>query len=209
MGCIKRLLPGSMFNLLTCLLLAFEALAEGAVLTGTDEEAQLPFWEWRDEVMSVRLVQRLPDQTRAFFTARGFDKSQAELIAQSCIFQTVYKNIATTSNPAVIEYDLTQWKVIYKGEARSLKIKEVWREEWEKAKVPQPAQIAFFWAILPTQQRYEPQDYNWGMTSYNLPPGAKFDLEMVWRQDGVYRTGFVRNLECAPDVEIDPKIPLS
>ncbi|WP_455208016.1 hypothetical protein [Kaarinaea lacus] len=189
------------------LLPTIQASAKGTVLTGTDEDAQLPFWEWRDDVMSIRLVQRLPDQTRAFFMARGFSKSHAEIIAQSCIFQTVYKNIATPAKPAVIEYDLSQWRVLYKGETRSLKLKEAWQTEWEKLNAPQSVRIAFLWSLIPTRQRYEPQDYNWGMTSYDLLPGEKFDLEMVWHQDGVKRTGHIRNIECAPDIHPDPKEP--
>jgi len=202
-----KAVTGLIFIGIGFLLPAYAPPAKGEVITGTDEEAQLPFWEWRNDVMSVRLVQRLPDQTRAFFTARGFTKSQAEVIAQGCIFQTVYKNIATPSKPGVIEYDLTQWKVLYQGDVRALKVKEAWQQEWEKAKVPQPAQIAFFWALIPTQQRFEPQDYNWGMTSYNLVPGEKFDLEMVWRQDGVKQSGAIRGIECAPDVELEPRNP--
>ena len=30
------------------------------LVTGTDEQAQLPFWEWRSDILSVRFVQRLP-----------------------------------------------------------------------------------------------------------------------------------------------------
>ncbi|WP_455366921.1 hypothetical protein [Kaarinaea lacus] len=181
--------------------------AEGQVLTGTDEDAQLPFWEWRDGVSSLRLVQRLPDQTRAFFMARGFNKKQAEVIAQSCIFQTVYKNISTAARPSIIEYDLRQWKVMYQGKALPLKTKEIWKAEWEQVNASQKVQIAFLWALIPTQQRYEPQDYNWGMTSYNLPPGEKFDLQIVWLQDDQKRTATIHDIQCAPDIHPDPENP--
>ena len=86
-----RFAVGLLTVCLMCLLPTAVPAAKGTLLTGTDEAAQLPFWEWQDGVMSIRLVQRLPDQTRAFFMARGFDKQHAETIAQSCIFQTVYK----------------------------------------------------------------------------------------------------------------------
>jgi len=190
-----------------CFLLTPVVSAEGKVLTGTDEDAQLPFWEWRDDAVSLRLVQRLPDQTRAFFMGRGFSREHAERIAQSCIFQTVYKNISTSASPSLIEYDLTQWKVLHKGKVLPLKTKEAWEEEWKKLKASQTVQIAFLWSLIPTQQRYEPQDYNWGMTSYNLPPGEKFDLEVTWRKDGVKQTALIRNIQCAPDVHLDPKEP--
>ena len=98
-----------------CLLPMSQVSAKGTVLTGTDEGAQLPFWEWRSDTVSLRLVHRLPDQTRAFFMARGFNKQHAEQIAQSCIFQTVYKNIAPATSQRIIKYDLSKWRVIHNG----------------------------------------------------------------------------------------------
>jgi len=51
------------------------AATSGVVVsTGTDEEAQLPYWQAADGSVSIRLVQRLPDQTRGFFLARGFSE---------------------------------------------------------------------------------------------------------------------------------------
>jgi len=47
------------------------ALAETRIESGTDKEARLPFWQISDAGMSLRLVQRLPDQTRGYFQARG------------------------------------------------------------------------------------------------------------------------------------------
>lgn len=188
-----------------CLLPVSQVSAKGKVLTGVDEDAQLPFWEWRSDTVSLRLVQRLPDQTRAFFMGRGFSKDHAERIAQSCIFQTVYKNVSPAESQRVFKYDLRKWQVIRNGKAQSLKLREVWEQEWIEAKVSSSAKIAFSWSLIPTQQNYQPQDYNWGMTSYNLPPGTKFDLKMVWTQDGVERTGLIKGVECAPDVHLDPK----
>ena len=188
-----------------CLLPFSGVSAKGKVLTGTDEVAQLPFWEWRSDTVSLRLVQRLPDQTRAFFMARGFSKEHAERIAQSCIFQTVYKNIAPASSQRIIKYDLTRWQIIHKGKVQPLKVREVWEQEWTKAKVSQSARIAFSWSLIPTQQSYQPQDYNWGMTSYNLLPGKRFDLKIVWTQDGIERAATIKDMECAPDVHLDPK----
>ena len=75
------------------MLVPMSATVFASVTTGTDEQAQLPFWEWKSANMQLRLVQRLPDQTRAFFAGRGFSPSDVEQIAQSCVFQSIYKNI--------------------------------------------------------------------------------------------------------------------
>lgn len=190
---------------MVCLLPVCQVSAEGKVLTGIDEDAQLPFWEWRSDTVSLRLVQRLPDQTRAFFMGRGFSKEHAERIAQSCIFQTVYKNVSPANSQRVLKYDLGKWKVIQNGKSHSLKLREAWEQEWTAAKVSPSAKIAFSWSLIPTQQSYQPQDYNWGMTSYNFPPGTRFDLKMVWTEEGIEHTGIIKNIECAPDVHLDPK----
>jgi len=186
------------------LLTGFNSLVSAAVSTGIDQTAQLPFWEWRNQTVSIRLVQRLPDQSRAYFVARGFSSADAERIAQSCVFQTVFKNIAAADSDTVIRYDLTEWRIRLADSSRSLKVKHQWLHEWEQSQAPKKAQIAFSWSLLPTRQQYRPGDYNWGMTTYNLPPGQRFDLKLVWYQNEQNQTAVIPDLQCAADVEIQP-----
>jgi len=174
------------------------------VVTGTDSTAQLPFWEWQSQGMSIRLVQRLPDQTRGYFMARGFNKTQAEQIAQACVFQTIYKNSAPAGNPLVIDYDLTKWRVATPHGHFSLKLREDWEQQWERDQVDKRARIAMQWSLLPTRQHYLAQDYNWGMISFNLPPGTKFDLELSWMLNGNNNSGRIPGIICAPDIHPEP-----
>jgi hypothetical protein len=178
-----------------------------AVNTGTDEEAQLPYWEIVEGGVSIRLVQRLPDQTRGFFQARGFSEADTERIAQSCVFQTIFKNVAPASDPSVVEYDLRDWVVHAAGARRGLKTREDWQAQWTARQAPQAAQIAFEWALLPTRQNYHPGDYNWGMTIFNLKPGSDFDLDIVWRERGTEHTVRVKGVRCAPDIQLSPAAP--
>jgi len=188
-------------------LLAVSQTTQGRVITGTDDVAQLPFWEWRTDTISIRLVQRLPDQSRAYFTARGFSKENAELIANNCVFQTIFKNEAKAGSSDLIEYDLSTWVIEVNGQSHSLRLREEWGELWQKQKVSPKATIAFNWSLLPTQQKYKAQDYNWGMTLYGLPPGTRFDLKIVWKENGKSESGIIEKLECAPDLQLDPKEP--
>lgn len=186
--------------------LAMLQLAQAVeVQTGIDPEAQLPYWELRNAQMSLRLVQRIPDQTRAFFLARGFSKDNAELIAQSCVFQTVFKNNSHQSDPSPLEYNLQNWTVVFEGQARKMKMREAWKPEWEKRKVPIAAQLAFEWALYPTWQVYQPGDYNWGMSIFNLKPGSVFDLEVVWTQSGRQHKATIKGIKCAEDVSLAPR----
>ena len=179
-------------------------LVVAGVNTGTDEEARLPYWEIVEPGVSIRLVQRLPDQTRGFFQARGFSVEDSERIAQSCVFQTVFKNISAASEPSTIEYNLRDWVVRAAGARRGLKTREDWRKEWSARKAPKPAQLAFEWSLLPTRQTYLPGDYNWGMTLFGLKPGTEFDLDIVWHQDGKQRMVHLKAVRCAADVHLKP-----
>lgn len=172
--------------------------------TGIDEQAGLPYWEIRDKGMSLRLVQRLPVQTRAFFLARGFGKQQLDRLAQACIFQTVFKNISHQSQPAMLEYDLRDWQVIHGGQSIKLKLREDWNAEWEKAGVGKSQRIAFEWSMYPTRQQYKPGDYNWGMSDFNLKPGMRFDLRLRWRQFDKLQQATIRDMQCAPDINPPP-----
>ncbi len=176
--------------------------------TGVDEQSQLPYWQISDQGMSLRLVQRLPAQTRGFFLARGFTAEQAERIAQSCVFQTVFKNVShDTASPSPLSYDLRDWVVTYAGQPQGMKVREDWAKEWQAEKVSKPVQLAFEWSLYPTQQEYKPGDYNWGMSIFNLMPDAEFDLKIVWRQFGETRHETIEKMKCAADIELPPAEP--
>jgi hypothetical protein len=189
-----------------CLLLPLLVWA-GNITSGTDEQAKLPFWQYQDNGMSVRLVQRLPDQTRGFFLARGFSTSQAELIAQSCVFQTVFKNISHNHLPSPLTYNLRDWIVTHQGKTGAMKIREDWDTQWQDMQVKAAPRIAFEWSLLPTLQTYQAGDYNWGMSVFNLKPGSEFDLTLTWQQHGKQQRAVIRDMRCAADVPSQPDLP--
>jgi hypothetical protein len=172
--------------------------------TGTDTEAELPYWEVVEHGVSVRLVQRLPDQSRGFFQARGFSIADAELIAQSCVFQTIFKNVMPPTGPGVIEYNLNEWIVHATGAQRRMKTREDWQKEWTTRHVSKAAQLSLEWGLIPTRQTYRPGDYNWGLSVFNLAPGTPFDLDLVWHQNGERRSARLKGMVCAPDIHVSP-----
>jgi hypothetical protein len=82
-----------------------------AVESGVGTETGLRSWEWREAGVSLRLVQRLPDQTRAFFQARGFSSAAADRIANACIFQTIFRN----ESEQPLSYLLDDWRILHRG----------------------------------------------------------------------------------------------
>lgn len=175
------------------------ASVHAGITTGIDAEAGLPFWELSEPGMSVRLVQRLPDQTRGFFLARGLPREAVERVAQSCVFQTVFRNTSQEAVPDALDYDLREWVVQSAGESRRMKTREDWTDEWTTRGIAKPARIAFEWALFPTRQVYSPGDYNWGMSVFDLPPGTRFDLTLVWQQYGKRHSATLTAIQCAPD----------
>ena len=173
--------------------------------TGKDEQARLPFWDVSNKYMSLRLIQRLPDQTRGFYQARGFTPQQSEYIAQACVFQTIFKNISHLTKPGPLDYDLRQWRVIVDGKKLSMKTREDWRPFWNKQGASAAAKLAFEWSLLPTVQKYRAGDYNWGISVFGPKPGQRFILQLSWQQHGRTHNFTIKNIQCAPDIHPDPE----
>jgi hypothetical protein len=163
------------------------------VATGIDEETGLKSWTWNVNGVSVQLVQRLPDQTRAFFMGRGFSTDAADIIGQACVFQTIFRN----DSKQAVSYDLGKWEVIHQDNRLPLQVRETWDRRWQTLGVSQSARIAFRWSLLPTRQRFEPGDYNWGMTSFGLVPGERFDLALTIDHGGHPVNARILAVECA------------
>ncbi len=165
------------------------------VISDQDAESRLLSWTWTHDGVSVQLLQLLPDQTRAFFLGRGFGREDADRIGRSCVFQTIFRNDGVRP----VEYDLDTWSVRHRTGRLRLRTREVWDPEWATRGVDDAARTAFRWALLPTVQRFEPGDYNWGMTSFNLPPGVQFDLSLIVNIGGEPIAAEVPSVVCAAD----------
>jgi hypothetical protein len=171
------------------------------VVQSANEDTGLRKWQLQEGSLEIELVQRLPDQTRAFFMARGFSAAIAEEIAVSCIFQTIIRNTSGTDAGGTIGIDQAQWRVLHAGREQGVRLKEPWIASWPEGMVGEASRLAFQWALFPTQQEFLADDYNWGMTAFGLPPGAVFDLDLAWQEDGKAHTARIEAIECAPDVE--------
>lgn len=200
-----RIIQQVIISILMMFCFTLMACVSAQQIDGVDETAQLPFYEWRNDVMSLRLVQRLPDQTRAYFAGRGFNKTDTDYIAQHCIFQSIYSNISQARDNMVIEYDVSKWRILYQGRQLPLKLREDWQQQWRIRKARTAQKIAFNWSLLPTRQSIQAADYNWGMTVYPLPHGAVFDLHIHWKENKVAKSAHIKNLSCAKDVYIAPQ----
>lgn len=175
--------------------LATPALYGANTVRTTEPGSGVESWELRTHGVYLRLTQILPDQLRAFYSARGFDAAAVELIATgACVFQTIFRNESATD---AIEFNLADWRsVTAKGE-QPLKLERDWQKQWEQRGVSSAARTAFRYALYPTQHRYEIGDWNMGMTTVTATPGSRFDLRFVWRERHERHEALLRGVRCA------------
>ncbi|MDH3280043.1 MAG: hypothetical protein OEQ18_02800 [Gammaproteobacteria bacterium] len=175
---------------------------------GSAEPAEPPdrlrTWQYAAHGVFLELTQRLPDQTRGFFEARGFEPKVADEIASYCFFQSIVKNTAPPSEGDV-EFDLGEWRAIHRGGRHRMRVREYWDRLWSEREVSEAARIAFKWSLFPTRQTYASGEYNWGMTVFALRPSAVLDLEFSSTRRGRRSVHRLTGIECAPDVRMHPR----
>lgn len=177
--------------------LAIPAVADAAGAT-TEHSLQaqtgIESWQFRDQGVEVLLMQISPDQARAFFLGRGFQRDDVEHYAASCVFMTLVKN--TTAYP--VSYRLGDWRYARTdGVERKLKLKDEWLVEWKARGVSPGSRIAFEWSQHPVEQTLESGDWNQGMTTFLVPHGERFDLNVKWKTGDRMHAGTIREVRCA------------
>ena len=182
-------------------LLLIPLLCTAEVQRSANEENGLEKWHFTDGDIEIELVQRLPDQTRALFMNHAFSREVIEQLALSCMFQTIVRNTGKSGAGQMIAIDLTQWRMQHAGKTGSILLKEPLLASWSDEDADAAAKLVIRWGMFPTQQEYLPDDYNWGLTAYGIPPGSTFDLVVTWQEGGVQHSGDIKGIVCAPDVD--------
>ena len=160
-----------------------------------DEATGIESWENTVAGVSVSLTQILPDQLRAFYVNRGFDSEIIEPYAKSCVYMTVLRN---DSAAGVVRFRLSDWQINTQSGGRPLVSTDTWLKRLQSTNPGNAAMVAFRWAQFPAAHAYEPGgDWNQGMLSIGLNPGAKFDLIVRWEVDGKRYQGELANVRCA------------
>jgi hypothetical protein len=168
------------------------------VIKKADSETGLKSWQFEEGGVTLEIIQRLPDQTRAFFQGRGFSVQIADDIANSCVFQVIGRNDLQGKRSASLSFVLKQWRTKHRSTEHPIKLQETWDREWSERSVSMASRIAFRWAMFPTEQFFASEgDYGWGMVSFGLEPGSEFDLHLFWTLNGHKYDAWVNNIECA------------
>lgn len=166
---------------------------EGVTRESVDADSGLSTWETDNRGVHLRLTQISPDQARAFMQARGLDEKSVEEFARTCVYMTVLRN----DSKQPIKYCLADWREVPEGGgAQVMLTKHDWLARWQPRKFAKPVKLAFEWSQFPVEQTFAPGDWNQGMTTFDLPPGSRFDVIYRWWENGKLYEGVMQDVQC-------------
>ncbi len=182
---------------LPTLLVAAIAGVAAASESRTDPDLGTVTWETRDHGVYFSMTQLLPDQLRAFFLSRGFDRAATERYATSCVFMTVVRNDRAG---APVHLDVGNWSHDDGDGARPPMTRLAWEQVWRDQDVSDTARLAFRWAQFPDRQLYRTGgDWNQGMLSVDRHDDRPFDITAAVEIAGIPVSLVLEGVTCAID----------
>lgn len=167
----------------------------GETLHSVSADTGLATWETEQDGVYFRLTQVSQEQAQAFMLARGLDKEAVNEFASTCVYMSVLRN----DSKKRIKYRLIDWRYVPEdGNPQLMLTKHDWLANWQPRNFSKPVRIAFEWSQLPVEQTFSPGDWNQGLTTFEMPPGSRFDVIYRWRQGGKLHEGMLQDVQC-PD----------
>ena len=124
------------------------------------------------EGLDFYLSARTPEQTNAFYSARGLPLSAVQAIAKSCFLTVGLHNRRADT----VWLNLVTWRFV---DASGRDIKRIslpeWRARWKALNIPLAAQATFGWTQLPETRDLQP-DEDVGGNVPLIPPPGEFTL---------------------------------
>ena len=122
--------------------------------------------------LSFYLSARTPEQTDAFYSARGLPQPAVQAIAQTCFLTVGLHNRSAD----IVWLDLAQWRFADASGREIMRISlPEWAARWQKMGVPLAAQATFGWTQLPETRDMQP-DEDVGGNVPLIPPPGEFTL---------------------------------
>jgi len=96
---------------------------------------------------------RAPDQTAAFYSARGFPAAAVEVLAAACLITFGIRN----NRDEVVWLEPARWRFV-DGQGRPVHriTREEWNARWQALDVPAASRSTFGWTQLPEQRDLRP-----------------------------------------------------
>lgn len=176
----------------------FAVLAIFVTQTGTCHAVEDIEWRHRATHGAVTLTANPlgAAQRTAFYLARGFAETAIRPYAQACGFSLGMRN--TGSKP--VRTTLVDWRAVGADGSRvRLRPPAEWDAQWAKARIPEPARIAFRWAQFQTENAFESGDWIMGMATLESPLSGSFRLVARYHDDTGPHDIVLDPLSCASD----------
>lgn len=159
------------------------------------DSAEPKKWLLKQEgVFTLEIEQRMPDALVAFYIGRGMSSASSTKYANSCVFLA---RLTNTSKDIKLGSDFSKWRIVYQKKKMAIPSTEYWLSQWKETKESSSSQIAFQWSQFPAIQNHDPGDWYQGMFATKLAAGEKFDLQVVWTENGVQKERLLSGLICA------------
>ncbi|MDH5178605.1 MAG: hypothetical protein OEY07_02990 [Gammaproteobacteria bacterium] len=127
-------------------------------LTCTGTLFAKPRTEVKTPELTVRLIERTPEQIAAFYEARGFSKQMVQVLKAQCFLGVLIKN----TSPHVIWLDLAGWTFTDQTGAVPRLDRTYWRDKWQALQIPMAHQSTFRWTLLPEKLDFRPDEREGG-----------------------------------------------
>ncbi len=151
------------------------------------------------EGLDFYLSARTPEQTRAFYSARGLPPTAVQAIATSCFLTVGLHNRRTD----IVWLTLATWRFTdANGQTVARISPTAWRQRWQALQMPLAAQATFGWTQLPESRDLQADESVGGNVPIITPQGI-FTLVAQF-PTGANGMGepieiVVPNLSCPPD----------
>ena len=171
---------------------ALATAAPGAAL------AQIAGSGARADGVEITVAARTPEQTRAFYEARGFPPDALRELAGACFMTIGVHN----GRNGTVWLEPAAWRFVTDDGQPVRQIgREHWEARWQALGVPAAARAAFGWTQLPVRRDLQPGEPVGGNLAV-VPQNRPFTLEAVFalgerREQGTLRLRVPR-LRCAP-----------
>lgn len=120
---------------------------------------------------------RTPEQTTAFYAARGFPEAMVREIAATCFVTVGLQN----RRDEVVWLELDQWRFTdAAGQPVARITRPEWNRKWESRQVPLSARATFGWTQLPEARDLQPGEPVGGNVAVVAPKGS-FSLNARFR----------------------------
>jgi hypothetical protein len=154
---------------------------------------------YADDSVSIRIVQRSPEQLAAFYLARGFNQAAIDQILKTCVITPIIEN--KTFDALWLELD--RWRFTRADDTIARLPRDYWPEQWRASGLPQAQQSTFGWTLLPEVRDLRIDESAGG--SVIIPWQTRpFTLSMHFPtgldRQGPVKTVIFEDLECVGDV---------